>query len=114
MYLYTGEVGFAPFGSKANRELRATEMMSPREEYVPNPSPKSIYRAADMVRTIKRGNDCGNEPHLFGSTIYLSSRSSRLRTSRKVLGRAMPSRKRFLRLRLGLCVETLRGSSTPQ
>ena len=50
MYLYTGEIDFAPFGSKENRELRAPELLSKEEGTVPRPSPKSIYRVADMVR----------------------------------------------------------------
>ena len=50
MYLYTGEIDFAPFGSKANRELRAPELLSTEEAAIPRPSPKSIYRIADMVR----------------------------------------------------------------
>ena len=49
MYLYTGEIDFAPFGSKANRELRTPELLSAVEEIIPKPSPKSIYRVADMV-----------------------------------------------------------------
>ena len=51
MYLYTGEIDFAPFGSKANRELRTPELLSPEEDIIPRPSPKSIYRIADMART---------------------------------------------------------------
>ena len=50
MYLYTGEIDFAPFGSKANRELRSLELLSTEEDTIPRPSPKSIYRIADMVR----------------------------------------------------------------
>ena len=49
MYLYTGEIDFAPFGSKANRELRTPELLSKEEDTIPRPSPKSIYRIADMV-----------------------------------------------------------------
>ena len=49
MYLYTGEIDFAPFGSKANRELRTPELLSTAEDTIPRPSPKSIYRIADMV-----------------------------------------------------------------
>jgi hypothetical protein len=49
MHLYTGEIDFAPFGSKANRELRTPELLSTEEDTIPRPSPKSIYRAADMV-----------------------------------------------------------------
>ncbi|KAF9779444.1 hypothetical protein BJ322DRAFT_1167329 [Thelephora terrestris] len=48
MYLYTGEIDFAPFGSKANRELRTPEFLSTEEDTIPRPSPKSIYRIADM------------------------------------------------------------------
>ena len=49
MYLYTGEIDFAPFGSKANHELRTPELLSAVEDTIPRPSPKSIYRIADMV-----------------------------------------------------------------
>ena len=49
MYLYTGEIDFAPFGSKSNRELRTPELLSTAEDTIPRPSPKSIYRIADMV-----------------------------------------------------------------
>ena len=50
MYLYTDEIDFAPFGSKANRELRKPELLSKADDTIPKPSPKSIYRVADMVR----------------------------------------------------------------
>jgi len=50
MYLYTDEIDFAPFGSKANRELRIPELASGELDIIPRPSPKSIYRFADMVR----------------------------------------------------------------
>ena len=50
MYLYTGEIDFAPFGSKANHELRTPELLSTGEGTIPRPSPKSVYRVADMVR----------------------------------------------------------------
>ena len=49
MYLYTDEIDFAPFGSKANRELRIPELVSGEADTIPRPSPKSIYRIADMV-----------------------------------------------------------------
>lgn len=49
MYLYTDEIDFAPFGSKANRELRIAELASGEADTIPRPSPKSIYRVADMV-----------------------------------------------------------------
>jgi hypothetical protein len=52
MYLNTGEISFAPYGSKANRELRALELLSLEEDTIPRPSPKSIYRVADMVSVI--------------------------------------------------------------
>ena len=55
MYLYTNEIDFAPFGSKGNRELRIPEIMSEEADTIPRPSPKSIYRIADMVRV----NGCG-------------------------------------------------------
>ena len=54
MYLYTDEIDFAPFGSKANRELRIPELAAGEADSVPRPSPKSIYRIADMVRA----NNC--------------------------------------------------------
>jgi len=50
MYLYTNEIDFAPFGSKANRELRIPELVSGAADTIPRPSPKSIYRIADMVK----------------------------------------------------------------
>ena len=49
MYLYTGEIDFAPFGSKANRELRTPGLLATVEETIPKPSPKSIHRIAGMV-----------------------------------------------------------------
>ena len=49
MYLYTGEIDFAPFGSEANRKLRAPELLSTAEDKIPRPSPKSVFRIADMV-----------------------------------------------------------------
>ena len=54
MYLYTDEIDFAPFGSKANRELRIPELVAGEADSIPRPSPKSIYRIADMVRA----NNC--------------------------------------------------------
>ncbi|KAF9793441.1 hypothetical protein BJ322DRAFT_1155521 [Thelephora terrestris] len=45
-YLYTNEIGFAPWGSTERRKARAEEAIS--EPYgIPKPSPKSIYRLAD-------------------------------------------------------------------
>ena len=49
MYLYTDEIEFAPFGSKENRTSRSAEIVTPSEDKVPRPSPKSIYRLADKV-----------------------------------------------------------------
>lgn len=57
MYLYTEEIDFAPFGSKANRELRVTDFVSGEVDTIPRPSPKSIYRVADMVRVNDREGD---------------------------------------------------------
>ena len=57
MYLYTDEIDFAPFGSKANRELRIPELMSGEADTIPRPSPKSIYRIADMVRVNGHSDD---------------------------------------------------------
>ena len=50
MYLYTGVIEFAPFGSKENRRSRSTDIANSTEDEVPRPSPKSIYRLADKVR----------------------------------------------------------------
>lgn len=58
MYLYTDEIDFAPFGSKVNRELRIPELVSEEAGAIPRPSPKSIYRIADMVRVNNHGGDC--------------------------------------------------------
>ena len=49
MYLYTGEIDFTPFGCDPNRELHAPGLSSAEEDTIPRPSPKSIYRIADMV-----------------------------------------------------------------
>ena len=57
MYLYTDEIDFAPFGSKANRQLRIPELVSREAGTIPRPSPKSIYRIADMVRVNNHGGD---------------------------------------------------------
>ena len=50
MYLYTNAIEFAPFGSEENRRSRSTEIVTPSDDKVPRPSPKSIYRLADKVR----------------------------------------------------------------
>ena len=50
MYLYTGVVEFAPFGSEENRRSRSAEIVDHSDDTVPRPSPKSIYRLADKVR----------------------------------------------------------------
>ncbi|KAF9785366.1 hypothetical protein BJ322DRAFT_827295 [Thelephora terrestris] len=47
MYLYTGHIEFAPYGSKENRRSRSKEIVSLSEDSIPRPSPKSIYRLAD-------------------------------------------------------------------
>ncbi|KAF9645692.1 hypothetical protein BDM02DRAFT_471820 [Thelephora ganbajun] len=47
MYLYTNMIEFAPFGSKQNRRLRSADFVTPSDDKVPRPSPKSIYRLAD-------------------------------------------------------------------
>lgn len=73
MYLYTGEIGFAPFGSKENRELRAPELLSKEEGTVPRPSPKSIYRIADMVGSGRSGRLRTDKIH-SNSMIYPNSR----------------------------------------
>ena len=49
MYLYTDEIEFAPYGSEENRRSRSAEIVSPSEDSIPRPSPKSIYRLAHMV-----------------------------------------------------------------
>ena len=49
MYLYTNVIEFAPFGSEENRRSRSAEIVSPSDDKVPRPSPKSIYRLADKV-----------------------------------------------------------------
>ena len=57
MYLYTDEIDFAPFGSRVNRELRIPELVSEEADTIPRPSPKSVYRIADMVRVNNHGGD---------------------------------------------------------
>ena len=57
MYLYTDEIDFAPFGSRVSRELRIPELASGNADTIPRPSPKSIYRIADMVRVKYCGGD---------------------------------------------------------
>lgn len=52
LYLYTGSIDFAPFGSEANRKTRASEIVSLTPDRVPRPSPKSIYRLADKVLSL--------------------------------------------------------------
>ncbi|KAF9642233.1 hypothetical protein BDM02DRAFT_3264538 [Thelephora ganbajun] len=52
LYLYTDDIEFASFGSKANRKTRAAEMVSLAPNCVPRPSPKSIYRLADKVSSL--------------------------------------------------------------
>jgi hypothetical protein len=59
MYLYTDEIDFAPFGSRTNRELRIPELASGNADTIPRPSPKSIYRIADMVRVNNCSDDSG-------------------------------------------------------
>ena len=49
MYLYTGSIEFAPFGSEENRRSRRADIVDPSDEKVPQSSPKSIYRLADKV-----------------------------------------------------------------
>jgi len=49
MYLYTDAIEFAPFGSDENRRSRRPEAITPLDDKVPRPSPKSIYRLADKV-----------------------------------------------------------------
>ena len=51
MYLYTSAIEFAPFGSNENRRSRSAEIVTPSDDKVPRPSPKSIYRLADKVCT---------------------------------------------------------------
>ena len=51
MYLYTDVMDFAPFGSGENRRSRDAEIITLSDDCVPRPSPKSIYRLADKVRT---------------------------------------------------------------
>jgi len=51
MYLYTNVIEFAPFGSEENRRSRSAEIATLSDDKVPRPSPKSIYRLADKVRT---------------------------------------------------------------
>jgi hypothetical protein len=51
MYLYTDVIEFASFGSEENRKSRSANIVNTSEDEVPRPSPKSIYRLADKVRT---------------------------------------------------------------
>ena len=53
-YLYTGEIGFAPWGSAERRDARAREKIS-WSYGIPRPSPKSIYRLADKVKVLPYG-----------------------------------------------------------
>ena len=49
-YLYTDEIEFAQWGSVERRKARALEKTS--ESYgIPEPSPKSVYRLADKVKS---------------------------------------------------------------
>ncbi|KAF9785359.1 hypothetical protein BJ322DRAFT_826989 [Thelephora terrestris] len=48
MYLYTGQIEFAPYGSEENRRSRSVEIVSTSDDSIPQPSPKSIYRLAHM------------------------------------------------------------------
>ena len=57
MYLYTGAIEFAPFGSDENRKSRKTEFVDLSDDKIPRPSPKSIYRLADKVRTRSSQSD---------------------------------------------------------
>ena len=50
MYLYTDEIEFAPFSSGENPRSRNVDP-SP-DDPIPLPSPKSIYRLADKVRSM--------------------------------------------------------------
>ena len=63
MYLYTGVIEFAPFGSEENRKSRGAEIVDPSDDKVPRPSPKSIYRLADKV--------CSLSLQLAQRTLYL-------------------------------------------
>jgi len=83
MYLYTDEIDFAPFGSKANRELRIPELVSGETDTIPRPSPKSIYRIADINSGPKIVATITNSSYPFDSMIYPNSRASRLRASNK-------------------------------
>ncbi|KAF9785417.1 hypothetical protein BJ322DRAFT_829047 [Thelephora terrestris] len=47
MYLYTGVIEFAPFGSEEIRRSRKAEIVRSSDDKIPRPSPKSIYRLAD-------------------------------------------------------------------
>ena len=51
MYLYTDAIEFAPFGSEGNRRSRSAEIVNLLTDQIPRPSPKSIYRLADKVRS---------------------------------------------------------------
>ena len=51
MYLYVDKIEFAPFGSEENRGSRSAEIVDPPADQIPRPSPKSIYRLADKVRS---------------------------------------------------------------
>lgn len=49
LFLYTGEIEFAPFGSDANRNSRNLNASNEDGKTMPKASPKSIYRLADKV-----------------------------------------------------------------
>jgi len=58
--MYTGEICFAPFGSEANRDYRASEKPNWEMDSPPKVSPKSMYRLADKV-TVLLLLICGTE-----------------------------------------------------
>ena len=61
MYLYTGTIEFAPFGSEENRRSRSTEIIDSSPNEVPRPSPKSIYRLADKVCVLRHKGSGANK-----------------------------------------------------
>jgi hypothetical protein len=50
-YLHTGEIKFAPFGSRKKQSL-ASDKTTVEDEIAPEASPKSIYRLADKARDL--------------------------------------------------------------
>ncbi|KAF9646805.1 hypothetical protein BDM02DRAFT_3118097, partial [Thelephora ganbajun] len=81
MYLYTNVVEFAPFGSEQNRRSRSAEIVTPPDDKVPRPSPKSIYRLADKALALNHIRDeLGNCDIVEESSSRFASRYDEIRS----------------------------------